>query len=315
MSILKRDLSIALLLGGPGAEREVSLVSGNSVYDALVRAGFTNVTRVDVQGPGFRLPEGTELAYNIIHGTFGEDGALQSILEERGIPYTGAGSRSSAVCFDKAKSKKIFTAAGVPTPKAEILDCSTSIVMPSLPLPFVIKPPCEGSSVGVHIVHRQEDVLPAMEEAVTHGPEVLVEEFIQGRELTVGILDGEALPVIHICPRSGFYDLSNKYPWMNMGGGTDYICPADLPEETAKKVQEAALQAYRAAGVEIYGRVDVLLRDGDEAPFVLEINTIPGMTPSSLLPKAAAAAGWSYEALCEKIAELSLATPRKERSI
>ena len=187
--------------------------------------------------------------------------------------------------------------------------------MPSLPLPFVIKPPCEGSSVGVHIVHRQEDVLPAMEEAVTHGPEVLVEEFIQGRELTVGILDGEALPVIHICPRSGFYDLSNKYPWMNMGGGTDYICPADLPEETAKKVQEAALQAYRAAGVEIYGRVDVLLRDGDEAPFVLEINTIPGMTPSSLLPKAAAAAGWSYEALCEKIAELSLATPRKERSI
>lgn len=110
--------------------------------------------------------------------------------------------------------------------------------MPSLPLPFVIKPPCEGSSVGVHIVHRQEDVLPAMEEAVTHGPEVLVEEFIQGRELTVGILDGEALPVIHICPRSGFYDLSNKYPWMNMGGGTDYICPADLPEETAKKCRK-----------------------------------------------------------------------------
>lgn len=183
--------------------------------------------------------------------------------------------------------------------------------MPSLPLPFVIKPPCEGSSVGVHIIHKQEDVLPAMEEAVTHGTTVLVEEFIQGRELTVGVLDGEALPVIHICPRSGFYDLSNKYPWMNMGGGTDYICPADLPEEIAAKVQEAALKAYRAAGVEVYGRVDVLLREVDDSPFVLEINTIPGMTPSSLLPKAAAAAGWSYEALCEKIAELSLATPRK----
>lgn len=235
MSILKRDLSIALLLGGPGAEREVSLVSGSSVYDALVRAGFTNVTRVDLQGPDFRLPEGTELAYNIIHGHLREDGALQSILEERGIPYTGAGSRSSAVCFDKAKSKKIFTAAGVPTPKAEILDCSNGIVMPSLPLPFVIKPPCEGSSVGVHIVHRQEDVLPAMEKAVTHGPEVLVEEFIQGRELTVGILDGEALPVIHICPRSGFYDLSNKYPWMNMGGGTDYICPGGPSGGNRKK--------------------------------------------------------------------------------
>lgn len=311
MSTLKRGLNIALLLGGPGAEREVSLVSGKSVYDALLRAGFTHVTQVDVHGADFPLPEGTELAYNIIHGTFGEDGSLQSILEERGIPYTGAGSRSSSLCFDKAKTKKVFLEAGVPTPQAEILDCSGGIVMPSLPLPFVIKPPCEGSSVGVHIVHCQEDILPAMEEAVTHGTEVLVEEFIQGRELTVGVLDGEALPVIHICPRSGFYDLSNKYPWMNMGGGTDYICPADLPEETAKKVQEAALQACHAAGVEVYGRVDILLRDGDEAPFVLEINTIPGMTPSSLLPKGAAAAGWTYEALCEKIAELSLATPRK----
>ena len=286
MNTLKRDLKIALLLGGPGAEREVSLVSGNSVYDALCRAGFTDVTKVDVHGPDFRLPEGTELAYNIIHGTFGEDGTLQAILEERGIPYTGAGSRASALCFDKSASKKVFLDAGVPTPQAEILDCSNGIVMPSLPLPFVIKPPCEGSSVGVHIVRRQEDVLPAMEEAVTHGTTVLVEEFIQGKELTVGILDGKALPVIH-------------------------ICPADLPEETAAKVQEAALKAYKAAGVEVYGRVDVLLREEDGAPFVLEINTIPGMTPSSLLPKAAAASGWPYENLCEKIAELSLATPRK----
>ena len=310
MNTLKRDLKIALLLGGPGSEREVSLVSGNSVYDALCRAGFTDVTKVDVHGPDFRLPEGTELAYNIIHGTFGEDGTLQAILEERGVPYTGAGSRSSALCFNKSESKKVFLEAGVPTPHAEILDCSHGIVMPSLPLPFVIKPPCEGSSVGVHIVRRQEDVLPAMEEAVTHGTTVLVEEFIQGKELTVGILDGKALPVIHICPRSGFYDLSNKYPWMNMGGGTDYICPADLPEETAANVQEAALKAYKAAGVEVYGRVDVLLREEDGAPFVLEINTIPGMTPSSLLPKAAAASGWPYEDLCEKIAELSLVTPR-----
>lgn len=124
MSTLKRDLKIALLLGGPGAEREVSLVSGKSVYGALRQAGFTDVTEVDVHGPDFRLPEGTELAYNIIHGTFGEDGALQAILEERGVPYTGAGSRSSALCFDKSESKKVFLEAGVPTPRAEILDCS-----------------------------------------------------------------------------------------------------------------------------------------------------------------------------------------------
>lgn len=311
MNTLKRDLKIALLLGGPGAEREVSLVSGNSVYDALCRAGFTDVTKVDVHGPDFRLPEGTELAYNIIHGTFGEDGTLQAILEERGVPYTGAGSRSSALCFDKSESKKVFLDAGVPTPQAEILDCSNGIVMPSLPLPFVIKPPCEGSSVGVHIVRRQEDVLPAMKEAVTHGTTVLVEEFIQGKELTVGILDGKALPVIHICPRSGFYDLSNKYPWMNMGGGTDYICPADLPEETAAQGAGGgpeSLQGRRRGSVRPRGRT---LREEDGAPFVLEINTIPGMTPSSLLPKAAAASGWPYEDLCEKIAELSLATPRK----
>ncbi|MDO4410641.1 MAG: D-alanine--D-alanine ligase [Akkermansia sp.] len=310
MSSLNRSLNIALLLGGPGAEREVSLVSGEAVYKALCQAGFTNVTKIDVTDADFQLPPGTELAYNIIHGTFGEDGTLQSILEKRGIPYTGAGSRSSALCFDKAKTKKAFVEANVPTPKAELLDCSAGLVMPTIPLPFVIKPPCEGSSVGVHICHKQEDVLPAMEEALTHSSEVLVEEFIQGKELTVGILNGEALPVIHICPRSGFYDLSNKYPWMNMGGGTDYICPAELPDEVAKQVQEAALQAYHAAKVEVYARVDVLLRESDNAPFVLEINTIPGMTPSSLLPKAAAAVGWSYEALCEKIAELSLATPR-----
>lgn len=257
MSTLKRDLKIALLLGGPGAEREVSLVSGKSVYGALRQAGFTDVTEVDVHGPDFRLPEGTELAYNIIHGTFGEDGALQAILEERGVPYTGAGSRSSALCFDKSESKKVFLEAGVPTPRAEILDCSGGIVMPSLPLPFVIKPPCEGSSVGVHIVHKQEDVLPAMEEAVTHGTTVLVEEFIQGRELTVGVLDGEALPVIHICPRSGFYDLSNKYPWMNMGGGTDYICPADLPEETRRQGaggRPEGLPRRRRGGVRPRGR-------------------------------------------------------------
>ncbi len=310
MNNLNRDLHIALLLGGPGAEREVSLVSGKAVYDALCGAGFTHVTMVDVQGADFTLPADTQLAYNIIHGTFGEDGTLQSILEERGIPYTGAGAKTSALCFDKAKTKKVFVDAGVPTPKAEILDCSDGIVMPTLPLPFVIKPPCEGSSVGVHIVKTQAEILPAMEEAVTHGSQVLVEEFIQGKELTVGILDGVALPVIHICPRSGFYDLSNKYPWMNMGGGTDYICPADIPDDIAQNVQAAAMAAYQAAGVEVYGRVDVLLRDGDNAPFVLEINTIPGMTPSSLLPKAAGAAGWSYEALCEKIAQLSLATPR-----
>lgn len=307
---MDKNLHIAVLMGGPGSEREVSLVSGKSVSDALRQAGFTHVTDVDVQGESIELPEGTRLAYNVIHGTFGEDGKLQSLLEKQGIPYTGAGAKTSELAFDKVKSKKIFVEHGVPTPRSEIIDCSNGIKLPTLPLPLVVKPPCEGSSVGVHVIHKAEDLLPAMEDVVKFGTEILVEEFIQGKELTVGILDGEVFPVVHIAPRSGFYDLNNKYPWMNHGGGTDYYCPADLSEETTRRVQEAALAAYRAAGIEIYGRVDVLLRDSDEAPFVLEINTIPGMTPSSLLPKAAKASGWSFEALCERIAELSLAAVR-----
>lgn len=307
---LTKDTRIAVLIGGPGAEREVSLVSGRAVADALRKGGFTQVIEVDVKGPDFVLPEGTDLAYNVIHGTFGEDGGIQKVLEERGIPYTGAGVRTSEVAFDKVKSKKVFVEAGVPTPASQVLDCSRGIILPTLPLPLVIKPACEGSSVGVHIVHNREDLTAAMEEAVTHGTEILVEEFIQGKELTVGMLDGVPLPVVHICPRSGFYDLKNKYPWMNMGGGTDYICPADISEEATLRVQNAARAAYKALGIEVYGRVDVLLRDFDQEPFVLEINTIPGMTSSSLLPKAAGEAGWTYEALCERIAELSLATPR-----
>ena len=307
---LSKDTRIAVLIGGPGAEREVSLVSGRAVAGALRDGGFTHVTEVDVRTPDFVLPEGTELAYNVIHGTFGEDGSLQRTLEARGMPYTGAGVRTSEIAFDKVKSKEVFMEAGVPTPACEILDCSDGLVLPTLPLPLVIKPACEGSSVGVHIVHKQEDLLPAMEEVVQHGTAILVEEFIQGKELTVGILDGVALPVVHICPRSGFYDLKNKYPWMNMGGGTDYICPADISKEATLAVQEAALAAYKAVGVEVYGRVDVMVRDSDQKPFVLEINTIPGMTSSSLLPKAAGEIGLSYEALCERIAEISLATSR-----
>lgn len=176
--------------------------------------------------------------------------------------------------------------------------------------PCVVKPTCEGSSVGVHILKAGDDVEAAVRESAQHGGTVLIEEYIQGKELTVGILDGRVLPVIHICPRSGFYDLSNKYPWMNLGGGTDYICPADLPDDVTARVQAEALAAYKALGVEVYARVDVLLRETDNQPFVLEINTIPGMTGSSLLPKAAQAVGISYEELCATIADLSLKQER-----
>lgn len=311
MKPLTKDTKIALLMGGPGSEREVSLVSGRAVADALRQYGFTHVAEIDVRDERPVLPEGTELAYNVIHGTYGEDGCVQAYLQELGLPYTGAGVIASRNCFDKIAAKKIMAAAGVPTPDGETLRPSGGETLPGrIAVPCVVKPPCEGSSVGVHIVRDAAELPGAIADAARYGNEVIVEEFIEGRELTVGIIDGRPLPVVHICPRSGFYDLSNKYPWMNMGGKTDYICPADLPADVAVRVQQAAVAAYKALGVEVYARVDVLLRESDMKPFVLEINTIPGMTGSSLLPKAAAAAGIPYAQLCADIAELSMKEAR-----
>ncbi|MBK1791730.1 D-alanine--D-alanine ligase [Persicirhabdus sediminis] len=301
---MNKNTLIAVLMGGPGSERQVSLASGNAVLEALTTAGY-NAVAVDVTSSELELPEGTELCYNTIHGTFGEDGTLQDILDAKGIAYTGAGASSSRLAFDKAASKEAFVAAGVPTPKSEMIDCSRGIVQPEMPIPYVVKPPREGSSVGIHIVKEQADVQPALQDAAKYGEEILIEQFIEGKELTVGILDDTALPIVHIVPRSGFYDMSNKYPWLNNEGGTDYFCPAELDEETTKKVQQAALEAHRSLGTEVYSRVDVLL-DSDNNPYVLEANTIPGMTASSLLPKSAAASGIDFPALCIRIAELSL---------
>ncbi len=307
MKELTKDTRIALLMGGPGSEREVSLASGTAVLEALKAEGFVNVTPVVVEGERPAIPEGTELCYNIIHGTYGEDGGLQSYLEELGLPYTGAGSETSRKCFDKVLTKEAMVAEGVPTPKSETI---TADELPRMGVPCVVKPPCEGSSVGVEIVKEASQLAAAVASAGKHGRELLVEEYIAGKELTVAILDGTPLPVVHICPRDGFYDYRNKYPSMNKGAaGSDYICPADLSEQETRDVQAAALAAYKALKVEVYGRVDVLLTD-DGRPYVLEINTIPGMTGSSLFPKAAKAAGISYGELCAKIAEISLNQPR-----
>lgn len=302
---MDKELLIAVLMGGPGSERAVSLASGNAVLDALRGEGL-NAVPVDVTSHSLDLPEGVGLCFNVIHGTFGEDGEMQSQLEALGVPYTGAGHKSSLVAFDKVASKEVFVAHDVPTPGSEIVDCSNGPKLPEMPLPYVVKPPREGSSVGVHIVRDEAEAMAAIEDAAKYGDEVLIEAFVEGKELTVGILDGEALPVVHIAPRSGFYDMKNKYPWMSDDGGTDYYCPAELDVETTKEVQQAALAAHQALGVEIYSRVDVLLDDQNN-PYVLEANTIPGMTASSLLPKAAKVAGYEFGPLCQKIAELSLA--------
>ncbi len=300
------DLKVAVLAGGPGSEREVSIVSAKGVVEALT-GKVGEVTLVDVRGSDFILPDDTDIAFNVIHGTFGEDGGLQAEMERRGIPYTGARKQSSEIAFDKVKSKECFVESGVSTPASEILIWEGGAIPESaVGIPCVVKPPREGSSVGVHLVDTEEEWNTAVADAGKFSSDLLVEEWIRGKELTVGIVGDDVFPIIHIQPRSGFYDISNKYPWMTGEGGTDYFCPADLSPEVTARVQEEALRAHQSLNVEVYSRVDILLREEDEEPFVLEVNTIPGMTSSSLLPKAAAASGIDYPNLCLKIIKLSL---------
>ncbi len=300
------SLHVAVLAGGPGSEREVSLASAKGVVEALT-GRVAKVEMVDVKGPDFVLPEEVDVAFNVIHGTFGEDGQLQQILEDRGVSYTGARSASSRIAFDKALSKEAFFESEVSTPASKVLSLDGEVTPEdAFGLPCVVKPPREGSSVGVHLVHTQEEWDAAITEARQFGDDTLVEELIVGKELTVGVVGDQVLPVVHIHPQSGFYDISNKYPWMTGAGGTDYFCPAELSPEVTEAVQREAKAAHDALGVEVYSRVDVLLREGDDKPYVLEANTIPGMTESSLLPKAAAAAGVDYPSLCLKIIEISL---------
>lgn len=306
--MMLQHTKITLVMGGPGSERLVSLASGKGVGEALRSLG-AEVTELDVTGDDFALPPDTQLVFNVIHGTYGEDGGLQRKLEALGVPYTGAGSKSSALAFDKLPSKKKFVDAGVPTPDYQILSLPAKASQVELPLPVCIKPPRQGSSVGVHLVHTADELQPALDDCAKFDHEVLIESLITGKELTVGILGDDALPVVHIQPRDGFYDINNKYPWMNNSGGTDYFCPANLSPATTQRVQAAALAAHRSLGVEVYSRVDVML-DENENPFVLEVNTIPGMTSSSLLPKAAQAIGISYPHLCARIIELSLPLKR-----
>ena len=303
--------TIAVLMGGPGSEREVSLASGSGVCKALESLG-ARVVPVDVTGPDFVIPEPVDIAFNIIHGTFGEDGQLQQILEERGIPYTGEGIEGSWAAFNKIETKQRFIECGIPTAAFEVIMADS---MPSLPLPYVVKAPREGSTVGVYIVKDESQIGPAINGAAQYDNPLLIEEYIAGEELTVGILGLQALPIIMIKPKGdGFYDFQNKYPFLNpqAGAGADHYCPAPLPPKTARLIQEIALAAHGALGLEVYSRVDFILsKEGH--PYVLEVNTIPGMTEASLLPEAAGVAGIGYGELCERVIDLSLARLQRRK--
>jgi len=295
---------IAVLKGGPGSERAVSFATGAGVAKALRSLGAI-VAEVDVENTDIVLPDDIDVAFIAIHGTFGEDGQLQQILEDRGICYTGEGVEASRLAFDKIPSKQRFTQHGVATPQWEVIRANRQ---PNLPLPYVIKAPRQGSTVGVYIVKAESEVAPALAEAATYDDELLIEQFIPGRELTIGVLGDFALPVLEIIPKSGFYDFNDKYPFLNPqgGGGAEHVCPAAIPGDLTSKIQDLALLATRSLGLVVYSRVDVMLSQRNE-PFVLEVNTIPGMTEASLLPEAAAAAGITYPQLCARIIDLSLA--------
>ena len=295
---------IAVLMGGPGSERDVSLATARGVAKAL-RSRGAEVLEIDVRDENFELPKDVDLAFIAIHGTFGEDGQLQQVLENRGVPYTGDGVKESWTAFDKIESKKRFEAADVTTPQWQVIGANEQ---PTLPLPIVIKAPRQGSTVGVYIIKEANQLESALAEARKFDRQLLVEEFVPGRELTIGVLGDQALPILEIIPKGGVYDFTNKYPFLNpqAGGGAEHVCPAKIEETLTRKIQELALRAYRSIGLRVYSRVDVLLPENAE-PSVLEVNTIPGMTEASLLPEAAAAAGIKYDELCLRIIELSRA--------
>jgi D-alanine-D-alanine ligase len=300
---------IAVLMGGPGSERDVSLATGRGVSKALRSLG-AEVVEVDVRDEDFALPKDVELAFITIHGTFGEDGRLQKILEERGVPYTGDGVEASLAAFDKILSKEKFREHNIVTPEWEVVEVGQR---PTISVPLVVKPARQGSTVGVVIVKTASELDSAMAKAGMYDRKLLIEKFVPGRELTIGVLGDQALPILEIIPKGGFYDFNNKYPFLNpqAGGGAEHVCPAKIDPNKTKQIQELALRAFRALGLVVYARVDVLLSDSGD-PFVLEANTIPGMTEASLLPEAAAAAGINYVDLCARIIALSRA--RTERS-
>lgn len=336
-------MNITLLTGGLSSEREVSLSSGRGILKALRNLGH-EVTVIDpifgkekveeeqifrdkvskdyptldkikvLQKESSRkllecinsdLFDNVDLAFLGLHGKYGEDGKIQTLLELRGIKYTGSGVQSSCVAMDKDYSKIVFYRMGIPTPDWKALadagDADYDECLKRFGSPLVIKPNDEGSTVGLSIVNNKEDFDKGIKLAFNYSDKVLVEKYIKGRELTVSIIDGNAYPVIEIVPNEGFYDYEHKYS----KGMSKYICPALIPEEVSKKAMEMALVANKALGCKVYSRVDFLMTDTNEL-FCLEVNTLPGMTELSLVPMAANASGLDFNGLINKIIHSSL---------
>lgn len=294
-----KNKRIGVLMGGISQEREISLKTGTAILKALQEGGY-NAVGIDVSADIVKhlVQERIDAAFIALHGRWGEDGTVQGLLELLRIPYTGSGVLASALSMNKIKTKEIFLFHGIPTPEFITPQEGEFSSEPPFPPPWVVKPASEGSTIGVGIVMERTGLEEAIRTAQGYDQEVLVERFIDGKELTVGILNGEPLPVIEIAPKEGFYDYQAKYS----PGKTDYLCPAPISEEKQGEAQELSLKAYQVLGCHGCARVDLRLSEHGEV-FIIEVNTVPGMTETSLVPKAAAHNGISFPHLVEVILE------------
>jgi D-alanine-D-alanine ligase len=327
-------MKVAVLMGGRSSEREISLRTGRGIAQSLRNLGH-EVSAIDA-ADGRLLPAGeeeraaisagevselpatsetafaradavneAEVVFIALHGGAGEDGTIQALLDMAGKPYTGSGVMSSAVSMDKAMSKRLFEHAGIPTPKWTMFRRGSQ--RPTLDAsalggyPLIVKPNADGSSIGLTVVTEAADLPAALELAGRYGPDVMVEQFIPGRELTVAVVGREALPIVEIQPNSGHYDFEAKYT----AGRSQYFCPADLPEPLAARIRELGVRSAEALQCAGVSRADFRLDPSNE-PYCLEVNTVPGMTPTSLVPMAAKAAGLSYDQLVQRMLELAI---------
>lgn len=298
----KAGLRIGVLMGGPSAERDVSLRSGRAIAEALLSKGYDAVpmeiwlpTRDELRSANINV------AFIALHGTFGEDGQIQAILEDLKIPYTGSKVKASRLGMDKVISRELFKKVKLNVPEYHVVENGTRPKV-KFTTPIVVKPSAQGSSVGISIIDKAEELDAAIKEAFKFGENVLLERFIHGNELTVGMLDDRPLPVIQVVPKRRYYDEVAKYT----AGMTEYLCPAPISEDYTRLAQDAAVRAHNAIGCRSFSRVDMIL-SGDKI-VILEVNTIPGMTHLSLLPKAAKAAGIDFPELCERMLESAFKT-------
>jgi D-alanine-D-alanine ligase len=295
---------VGVLFGGRSAERDVSIMSGTGVLNALKSVGIdAHPFDPGQQSLAELADQKVDRVFIALHGRYGEDGSLQGALEQLGIPYTGSGVMASSVAMDKITTKKIWLMHGLPTPNYATIDPTTDLdkVAAHLGLPLIVKPPLEGSTIGITKVTQAQDLKAAVDVATGFDAVVLAEEFVTGRELTVTVLGqgatARALPIVEIVAPEGNYDYQNKY----FTDDTKYFCPAQLDDAASAEIARLAVEAYNALGCEGWARVDVLLRTLDNKPFLIEANTSPGMTGHSLVPMSARAVGMSYEELCVEI--------------